>query len=329
MKRKNIGILSSASLLFAAVLAVVYIYIYGAFSPVESITPSIVHSILSDDLIWLQSEFPIPTTISALAILIIGAMLSLSVPTRYNLFGRASQIPIFLYVCAITGFAATDNILSAPLAALFGTCSLRDFYRAYQSSAFTSKLFTAAFWMGFLPMFYPSTIVLWIGAFVFMIIFVRSLREILVVIVGLVLPIATLIYVRWMFGCDINVQISELMSTIVATADYRSTPFIYYHVALLSIIALLSLYGVFSVSVMSLRYVARMRIYCVYILAALGVVMFLLPSFSFESYAALASPLSIAVTPALLRMRSWITMPLFVTILLLSALPLLVGWIIC
>lgn len=323
MKRKNIGILSSASLFFATVLALVYVYMYGVFSPVSINYSPGVNSITSDLLVGLQSQFPVMSTLLSLVILTIGAMLNLSVPTRYNLFGRASQIPIFLYVCFVVGFSTSSDTFSAPLAASLGVCSLRDFYRAYQSSSFTSKLFTAAFWMGFLPMIYPSTIVLWIAAFVFMILFVRSLREVAVVVVGLILPCAIFIYVRWLFGHDFDVQIVELWSSIISRFDFQSVRFVDYHIVLALLVGLLSLYGVLQVSVMSLRYVARMRIYCAYILVFLGVLMFVLPSFNFESYASLASPLSIAVTPALLRMRSWLSMPLFIAILLLVVIPLL------
>ncbi len=328
MKRENIGILSSASLLFAAILVLAYIYIYGVFSPVDVVHPVGVSSIVSGDLRLLQSEYPILSTLLSLVILVVGGVLNLSVSTRYSFFGKASQIPLFFYVCYVVGFATSNDILSAPLAAFFGVCSLRDFYRAYHSSLFTSKLFTASFWMGFLPMLYPSTIVLWFAAFLFLILFVRSLRETIVVFVGLILPLVSFIYVKWLFGESIDLSISQFFGTITVNTQDAFMRQNILSIVLALFAALMSLYGVLCVGGMSLRYVARIRIYCAYILVGLGVVMLLLPSFSFESYVAIASPLSIAVTPVIFRVRSWLSTPLFLVILILTALSLLnaMGW---
>lgn len=321
MKRENIGIISSASLLFAALLIVAYIYVYGALSPVQSYPTVGVESLLSGGLRWIQLQAPIFSTLLSLATIVIGAMLNVSVPTRFNLFGRASQIPIFIYISVIVGFSSSGDILSAPFAALCGVCSLRDFYRAYNSSSYTSKLFLATIWMGVLPLLYPAAIVLWVAAFIFMVMFVRTLREILVVCMGLMLPLFSYVYVSWLLGANFIDQIVRFVHTI--TLQYNHSPDLWagstitLYIALATLFALLSLYGVLQVGIMSLRYVARIRIYCSYILVALGCAMLILPSFSFESFIVLAAPLSIAVTPALLRLRSWFAMPLFFVILAL------------
>lgn len=286
-------------------------------------TPQITNSILSQYTLPLLQSAPLITAILTAAILTCGAVLNVMLTTRYNLFVKETQIPLLLYVCFVVGFTASSDMLSAAIAACVGIFSLRDFFRTYESSGRTSKLFSACFWMGILPMIYPSTIVLWIAAFCFFVLFVRSFYELGVVIFGLLLPLCIYLYVSWLFGADMKPQIAEFMGSIAANFTHPSTIWGYpmiYPTILTIVVVLMTLFTLIQLKLISIRFVVRTRLYCAMILAALGGLMIPLPSFSVDSFAPLAAPLSIVVTLALIRMRGAITISIIILIITLAAL---------
>lgn len=321
MNRKNIDLTSSASLIFAPILMVAHLYFMGPMSPIEMQQSDVVTSVLAKDLITFQQYSPIIAMIITTLLITLGAMLNVMVTTRYDLFGTASQLPLFLYVCFVVGFASSQDMLSPAIAACVGIFSLRDFFRTYESTSRTSKLFTGCFWMGILPMLYPATITLWVAAFIFMIIFVRSLREIAVVICGLALPFSLYTYAKWLLGTELEPQIMEFANSIITSYSYSPELWnsrIIYRASLASLAGALILVSLMQVEIMSIRFVARTRLRCALILTGLGALMTLLPSFNVESFTAIAAPLSIAVTPAMMRMRAAITIPIFIAIALLA-----------
>ncbi len=322
MNNKNIERTSNISLIFTPILILTYTYCIGVMKYGDKISTSPIDSILSQYTLALHQSAPFLTAIIAAAILTCGAVLNVMLTTRYNLFMKETQIPLLLYVCFVVGFTASSDMLSAAIASCVGIFSLRDFFRTYENSGRTSKLFTACFWMGILPMIYPSTIVLWIAAFCFFILFVRSFYELSVVILGLLLPIFTFVYIGWLFGADIKLQIAEFVGSIVSNYPQLSSIWSYpmiFSTVLTTIIVLLAIFTLLQLKLISIRFVVRTRLYCALILTTLGGVMMLLPSFSVDSLVPLAAPLSIAVAPALMRMRSGITIPILVLIITLAA----------
>lgn len=204
MNRRNVDITSSLSLLIAPLVALAYLYIIGYASALGAPRLDSVASLLAADLFEIQSSYPIVATLVTALFLVMGAVLNVMVTARYSLFGTASQLPMALYAIFVSGFTISSMTLSASIAALVGVFALRDLFRSYGNSARTSKLFTATLWMGLLPLLYPTTIVLWLGAFAMLLLFVKSLREGAVVAIGLASPILTYTYVKWLMGGDLD-----------------------------------------------------------------------------------------------------------------------------
>ncbi len=321
MNRKIVDFAATASLIFAPILILAYVYLLGPISAIGS-PMEVVPSLLSSDIISLQNCYPIISTVVAAAIIIYGAMLNVAITTRYNLFGTASRLPIVLYVVLIVGFSTSSNILSPAIAGCVGTFALLDFFRAYENSGRTSKLFTGCFWLGVLPLLYPTAIVLWVVAFALLILFVRSLRDIAVVIVGLILPIAATIYVRWLFGADIKIESANFLHSLTYNYPFP-TPLrmshLVYSVSLAAISAILALFSFMQIERMSIRFVARTRLYSTLLFILLATLTIPMASFSVESLVVVASPISIAVTPALSRLRWWISIPIYIAMLLLAS----------
>ncbi len=321
MNRRNIESSSTISLIFAPILLVIYIYFTGEFSPININPSPAVNSLLAPYILEFQHFAPILSTTLAALLIAIGAAINVMLIAHYNLFGTSSQLPLLLYVCFVAGFTTSPDMLTSAIAALIGVLSLRDFFRTYERSSRTSRLFTACFWMGILPMLYPSTIILWLAIFVLLILFVRSVSDVFVVLSGILLPIILYIYVWWLFGVDITPQIEEFFGTLLYDFTFPSPireSYAIYPVVLASLALLLMMVTLLQINFMSIRFVARMRNYCAQIFVVLACAMVLLPSFRMDSLVPLAAPLSIAVSPALIRMRGGITFAMLLAILSLA-----------
>lgn len=321
MNRKIIDLLASASIPVAMAILATYIYSVTSLNNVAEVNSHVVTSLLSSHFAPFQEQYPLISIAIAVTFFVIGAMLNVMTATRYNLFGTDSQLPLLLYVCFVVGFCTTTDIITPSIIACLGALSLRDLFRTYDNNGRTSKLLSGSFWIGVLPLIYPATIMLWIAPFIFLILFVKSLREIGVVVTGLLLPLALYAYVFWILGGEFLAPIVELFRSVIEHSSYPPTfnRLIWIaHIVLTSVVAALSFISLLQVERMSLRFVARTRLYCTFILVILGAFMALLPSHSYQVFAALAAPLSIVVTPALMRLRSWISVPLYFVIVLLS-----------
>lgn len=294
MNRKIIDRIASASIPIAIAILSAYIYFVTTLSNNTEMSSHAVESLLSPHLATFQDLFPINSIIVSILFFITGAMLNVMLATRYNLFTTSTQLPLLFYICFVVGFSTSSDTLASALAACLMTLSMRDLFRTYESNGRTSKLFSGCFWMGLLPLIYPATITLWIAPFLFLILFVKSLREISVVICGLILPLAIYTYLQWLWGGEFVAPILHLFGSIAERFSYPSTldsDILRCHTILGSVTALLGFISLLQVERMSLRFVARTRLYCTFITVILGVFMLILPSYSSQVATTLAAPL--------------------------------------
>ncbi len=328
MNRKIIDHITVASIPIAITILAAYIYFVSVLSDHPVLCPNAIRSsLLAPYIIDFQELFPVLSIVLSIVFFGLGALLTIMMITRYNLLGESSQLPILFYVCFCIGFATSPDLLAPVFAACIMALSMRDLFRTYDNNGSTSKLLSGCFWMGILPLIYPSTIVLWLAPFIFLIFFVKSLREIGVVFVGLLIPIFIYSYIQWLMGeafITPTMQMIDMITTKHCYPPHFVRPLLLCRNIFASVTALLVFISMLQIDRISLRFVSRTRLYCTFTMVFLSVIMVFIPSHSYQVTTTLAAPLAIAVTPAFMRLRSWITIPLFLAIIVLSLSVLLV-----
>ncbi len=264
------------------------------------------------------------TVLYIAAILIIGLYFTYHT-SRVKLYKKVSYIPtvIFTLLSATFCYLSHTPLLSITTLAI-STMSLINFismnhnknntfsYRATYSTInlsgsqldkSSSNLFCGAFWLGLLPLLYPSTIVYLILIFLAIPLFARTIRDIFVVILAYILPFAIDSYVRWMYGLNFddllsiyhNIMVTN--GTIFATSEsfMWAAAHYFYFLAPMPLLYIIALIGAIRSNNISITARAKQRFLFSNIFIALSLVMFFTSSFNPTSLVTIIAPLALSL----------------------------------
>lgn len=116
---------------------------------------------------------------------------------RHKLYASNTLLAVPLYGVVACGIFVADDFLAGALGALLLARAMRNFCASYRNGYAFSSLFRGALYLGLLVVIYPAALPLLLLAPLVMILFKRTLREWIVLICGLLLPLASLCYLYW------------------------------------------------------------------------------------------------------------------------------------
>lgn len=154
-------------------------------------------------LVRFQSSFPVwSRTVGALLMLFSGMSLG-RLTLRYNLYsvGTCLAIPFFAAISA--ALSAGGDLLTPLLGATLLTLSVKNFARSYCNGYGFDALFRASLYLGVLQLVLPPTLPLVALLPLAVVRFHRTLREAVVALAGLLLPLLAFGYINWGAGGEL------------------------------------------------------------------------------------------------------------------------------
>ncbi len=187
------------------------------FEPAEtSATTSVMASPLTAILNQFQATHPILTKIAVVWLLLSAGLSIGRIAVRYNLYTVNTCLPITLFAIICCGGFGRQFILSEVIAILFLVLSVKNLFRAFRHDYGFDKIFRMGLYLGISIMVAPPLIPLLLLLPVGVVVFRRTLREVVVAIVGLFLGPATLCYIHWGMG-------GEFIDPLLLTWDNFAT----------------------------------------------------------------------------------------------------------
>lgn len=165
---------------------------------------------------------------------------------RYNLYSVGTCLSIPLYAVAACGIAADSRYLAAYAASALLALSIKNFCRAFRNGYGFDGIFRASLYLSLLVLILPAAAPLLLSLPLAVLLFRRTVRETVVALAGLLLPVVTLCYVNWGAGGTLAAPVEALVETFMQGSFFqvfRLTPLpgqlLGGGIALLGIIALL------------------------------------------------------------------------------------------
>lgn len=119
---------------------------------------------------------------------------------RYNLYNAGTCLAIPLFGAIATGLISNGNYLPILTATTLLALAVKNYCRSFRSGYSFDALFRASLYLGILPLVAPAALPLVLLLPLAVLLFRRTLREAVVALAGLLLPILTFCYVNWGAG---------------------------------------------------------------------------------------------------------------------------------
>ncbi|MBE6196537.1 MAG: hypothetical protein E7137_05520 [Rikenellaceae bacterium] len=167
-----------------------------SFAPeTAAIAPGLVEGwVLQFQHAYTKSAWGVWLLLQIVAALTLGRM-----GLRHNLYAGNTLLAVPLYAITACGIFLSDNFLTGALLALLLTRAMRNLCVSYRNGYTFSSLFRGSLYLGLLPALYPPALPLVLLAPLAIILFKRTLRETIVTLTGLLLPLGALCYLHWAF----------------------------------------------------------------------------------------------------------------------------------
>lgn len=318
---KNIW--SIVSLVVSPIVIVLYMFIVN---PLASDITTVTYSPIGCYLSQMQVAMPIWSTVISISLLIAGGFISMGLTTRYSIYHTASVLPLMLFICFTLALGTTQQLLLSVVISMLMLAAMAELFRAAKGVSRTSRIFSSSILFGALPLLIPTAVTLWALYFGALILYYRPKRELIVMLLGLMLPSLTFCYVRWIGGVDfadsIALLLSELTTNNGVNLQIISELTVHNIVLLVTLLAviLLSIYGAIHSDRFSIKSTSRARLILTLITILLCFAMMLIPAFSIEAFALFAVPFAIAIPFATQGFKSRANTAIYTLIIVLLVL---------
>lgn len=303
------------------ILFIVYIANLGVFEVLRSTPPPLEQPIYLHSLILrFEESNRVWSIILAIITLGAGMLLTMRAIMKSNLFGEATQVPAIIYLAVVAAFATSNDILTPAIAALVMSLAINELYEGYTDLSSSAKIFGGCFYIGVLPLLYPSLSTMFLLFFAVVTLFERSGRDILTAISAMVTPSLMVVYVRWLFGTSLSDIILELRGVI--GSNITSIWSQWGGLLFMLIIIGTSAYSLRCVDDLSTSQVSRKRITFSVLAIAMAVITPVQPSFAVSQWMAFAAPAAVAITTTLVVLRERPSTIVYVSVVVASLLSL-------
>ncbi len=298
--------------------------LYLAFAPFERYERVVAESVLGGWIDAWQVAHPV------LSLIIVGVgMVYVSIKlsqlvSRFNLYGTTSHLTLELFPLLSIGVMVNEASLKVFVVVALVAYSLMRYVSSYRNANAVGVLLSGSLALGAVALLYPPAIVLWGVVPCLLVIFERTLREVIVAICSLAIVPFAYIYTRWFLGDDFCDVWREFVGRIVADSGYSL--FESYSVGMLvfsGVLLFVSITAVFAVSLLENTVKARHRLRIVILYWVAVAVMFSLPSVDSTIFAISAIPLSILMPIAMLKFGRGVSFIIYILLFVLSAVVML------
>ncbi len=239
--------------------------------------------------------------------------------SRFQLYGKPTHLPMELYPLLLMNLGMAQGSIKGLIITLLLLHAILMIFNSFRSANCSGSLCHAALYLGFIPLLYPPLIVLWIALITIVIIFERTLRELLTTIISLLVPIFTYVYILWLRGGEFldgwRQFIAELtycnsFSIIDTLHDTRA-------ITLLPAIYLLVV-SIISIAKLDNTLKARRRLIGVAVICICMVISLFIPSSDSTTYGLLALPMSLLCPVAFVKHGRLVSFLIYTLLILLS-----------
>lgn len=150
---------------------------------------------------WQGSHPTLSALLSSLLVLLEALMIA-RIGTRHSLYSGGSLIAMPLYALVAVGLFMPADYLVGVVAALLFVRALRNLAASMRNGLTFTPLFRGGLYLGALPLLLPPALLLLPLGVIALVLFKRTLREGIVLLGGLLLPLFTAAYLAWAFGGD-------------------------------------------------------------------------------------------------------------------------------
>ena len=252
----------------------------------------------------------------------INAMLLSRIIIRYSISPIRTYIPIVMYSIFAYGIYIPANSLCVPAATTLLLLSSSEIIAAFRRSYQFGAVFKSGFFLGIIPLIFSPATILIIMLPVTLILYRRTLREIITGITGLILPFALCSSIWWLTGTHwsyISDALFEGLSngySLSHNFPVEGTAEGMYIILLVGIIILSIICTAIRFREMRSR-VRKIHIHFLWLLAACTAVCLLFyDNISFLSF--LAVPAAFISSAFLTRYKGWLTLSLYITMILIA-----------
>ncbi len=283
------------------------------------------HSHLVQPVVEWQQSNPTWGILLSIALIVAGAVATMRLTIRYNLFGSVIHLSSLIYAAIIVALITPSQMIIAPASALMMVVAMVKLYDAYTSHTSSPKIFSGCFWIGMLPLIYPSTIPLLLSALSVMVILDRGGREFVLSLWAMVTPVSILLYVTWLISLymdDLAIwgdMVSRYWGDLVVGHNFEGQLL---PLLLIFVVGALSVVAATRIDTISITIVSRQRIIFTMTLVLLALLSIVIPQFAPVNFVVAAAAAAILMTTSLLEMKSkWstITYLLFMLLVLFVA----------
>ncbi len=265
-----------------------------------------------------QTHFPGWSQAIAALLMCFAGLSTGRLTVRYNLYAVASCLAIPLFGVVVCGLCAGDDYLTAFVVATLVALVGKNFCRAFCNGYGFDAIFRGAFYLGLLLLVYPPALPLLLLLPFAVLLFRRTLREVLVALVGLCVWPLAFGYVGWAAGGRFTAPFEGLWSGFVGGYPFGlllETP-----VPLLVLLASVLLLTLFAILVFlrDIYFVGtRARFTLMYAIGALllSVAALCGPAATPAAYAFVAAPAAMLMPVLFVRIRPVYSLPVYLLLL--------------
>ena len=174
----------------------------------ESLTP------LAQWIEGWQEGHPLTARLLALFLVITEALMIARIGTRHSLYSGGSPISMPLFALTALGVLQSPNELTGILGALLLVRALRNFSASARNGYTFTPLFRGALYLGLLPLLHAPALLLIPLSGCALILFRRTLREGIITLGGLLLPLGSACYLSWAFGGNLEAPLMQITSIL-------------------------------------------------------------------------------------------------------------------
>ncbi len=320
---------STPSAIVIGLLAVVYLFKSGLFGAGISFvgsahdTSNYTQSVITEAIHSFETAHTVWATLIAFALIAAGAIYTMRVTIRFNLYNKASHLPLIMYIAICVAIASPAQIIVPPLCAMIGLMALSNLFEGYNRNDTAPQIFSGCFYLSSLILLYPSALVLLLLLVAVMVILDRDSREITVVILAAATPLLAKLYVGWLCGVSLDMQCERLFEMLVGGGQ-RGYLYLYSLSEMLFIVAttIISTVAVVNMEEISIALVSRVRIRFAFTVVLCGLLAAAAPSFETAQMMMVAAPLARTLSLSLFELPKGKSTMLYFFIIAMAILSL-------
>lgn len=281
-------------------------------------SPNLVGKTLPQLIDTFQLQQPSWSRVIACVLILFAGLTTGRLTVRYNLYAVHSCLSMPLYGIIACGIWPGEEFLLACVASALLTLAMKNFSRACTVGYGFDAIFGASFYLAMTIMVIPAALPLVLLLPTAVLLFRRTLRELIVALAGLLLPPLVLCYVNWGAGGDFMAPlqvIAQLFTQGTLFGFFLQNSLIQFIlpgiVVGLNLLALwMFLFDVHTLSNRP-RLILIFNICAVFLLATL----FCSPAASPAFFALLAVPSAVLLPVLFIRVKSSVALPLYLLLL--------------